>query len=199
LLLGDSHAAHYYSALEELIYEDETLSQVTASGCNPLLPYSGAKRCAGLNKWAYEELIKEKHFDIIILSGHWFNINKENFQYSLNQLLKYTDRLVVFGPSMVYKQSVPRLLLNLKKDEDSSQIYKSAGSYEKLASVDKAMKSYVKMDNAKFISTLDTLCDVDGCTTITVNGTPINIDNGHLSHEGALYILEQVEKEIFER
>lgn len=36
LLLGDSHAAHYYSALAKLLKDDETLTQVTTSGCNPL-------------------------------------------------------------------------------------------------------------------------------------------------------------------
>jgi len=199
LLLGDSHAAHYYSALEELLNENETLSQVTSSGANALLPYKGAKRCVALNKWAYEELIKEKHFDTIILSGHWFNINKKDFQHSLTELLKYTDRLVVFGPSMVYKQSLPRLLLNLKKGEDSSQIYKSSGTYKNLSSLDKSMKSYVNMDNAKYISTLDILCDTKGCTAITVNGAPMNFDNGHLSHEGALYILKDIEGEVFSR
>lgn len=199
LLFGDSHAAHYYSALAELIEEDETLTQVTSSGCSPLLPHSGAKRCVGLNTWAYDELIKQKHFDTIVLSAHWGVVNKKNFQNSLNELLKYTDRLVLLGPSMQYRQSLPRLLLNLKENEESSQICKSAGVYDKLSTINGIVKSYVTMDNAIFISTLDTLCNSKGCTTITVNGAPINFDNGHLSHEGALYILQRVEKEIFDR
>jgi len=200
LLFGDSHAAHFYSAFATLIKDDETLTQVTTSGCNPLLPYRGAKRCIGLNKWAYEELIREKHFDVIVLSALWFSIHKKDFQYSLTQLAKYTDTLVVFGPSMSYKQPLPRLLLNLQKGEDSTQIYKSAGLYEKLALMDKALKSYVStMDNVKYISVLDTLCDKKGCKTITPDGTPINFDDSHLTHEGALYILKQVEDKVFKR
>jgi len=199
LLFGDSHAAHYYSALEELMQDDETLTQVTSSGCSPILPYSGAKRCAGLNKWAYEELIQEKYFDTIILSGNWRLENKKNFQYSLEQLLKHTDKVVVLGASMEYKQSLPRLLLNLKNTEDSTQIYKYGGSYPTFLKIDKMIKSYVTMDNAIYISTLDKLCSNKGCTTITPNGVPINFDNGHLSHDGAMYILKQIEQDIFDR
>lgn len=200
LLLGDSHAAHFYSALAHVMKEDETLTQITTSGCNPLLPYRGAKRCVGLNKWAYEELIREKHFDVIVLSALWFNIHKKDFQYSLSKLAKYTDKLVVFGPSMSYKQPLPRLLLNLKKGEDSRQIYKSAGLYDKLASMDHMLQGYVgKMDHVKYISILDTVCNKKGCKTITPDGTPINFDDSHLTHEGALYILKQVEDKIFKR
>ena len=199
LLLGDSHAAHYYSALTELIQEDETLSQVTASGCTPLVPYNGAKRCSGLNKWAYEVLIREKHFDMIILSANWRLVNKQSFQNSLNQLLKYTDKLVVLGPSMEYKQSLPRLLLNLKKGEDSSQIYKKASTYNTFVTIDKLLKRYVSMENAYYISILEIVCNGDSCTTITENGTPINFDNGHLTHEGAYYILKRIQEKIFQR
>lgn len=199
LLLGDSHAAHYYSALATLLKDDETLTQVTTSGCNPLLPYSGAKRCVGLNKWAYEKLIQEKHFDVILLSALWFNIHKNNFQYSLKELAKHTDKLVVFGPSLSYTQPLPRLLLKLKKDEDSTQIYQRASLYKKLSLIDKRLRSYASMDKVEYISILDTLCNENGCRAITPDGTPIIFDDSHLTHEGAQYILKQIEDEIFDR
>jgi peptidoglycan/LPS O-acetylase OafA/YrhL len=199
LLFGDSHAAHFYSALVTLLQKDETLTQVTTSGCNPLLPYRGAKRCVGLNKWAYEELIPTKHFDVIILSALWFNIHKKDFQYSLNQLAKYTDKLIVFGPSLSYMQPLPRLLLNLKENTDNKQIYKTASYYNKLSSMDKTLKSYVPLDKVKYVSLLNTICDTKGCMTVTPDGTPINFDDSHLTHEGALYILKQIEDEILDR
>jgi peptidoglycan/LPS O-acetylase OafA/YrhL len=200
LLFGDSHAAHFYSALEELIIDDkETLSQATTSGCSLLLPYSGAKRCLGLNKWVYEELIKEKHFDTIILSGNWKSESKKNFQHSLEIFLKHADRVVVLGPSLEYTQSLPRLLLNLKDGENSSQIYKSGSLYTVFATVNRLIESYVTMDNATYISILRTTCFDGGCTSVTPSGSPVNFDNGHLSHDGAKYILKQVENKIFDR
>ena len=199
LLLGDSHAAHYYSALATMMHTDETLTQVTASGCVPLLKTRGARRCTGLNDWAYNTLIQEKHFNVILLSANWRIVDKKDFQDSLKRLAKYTDKLVVLGPSLEYKQSLPRLLLNLKKNEDSSQLYKTASAYDKLSLIDRLIKNYVTANGIKYVSVLDTLCDKKGCRSITDDGTPINFDNGHLTHEGAVYILKQIEDEIFDR
>ena len=199
LLLGDSHAAHYYSAMASMMKENETLTQVTTSGCVPILPYNGAKRCVELNKWAYEELIVQKHFDTIVLSANWRIVNQKHFVDSLNRLLKHTDKLVVLGPSMEYKQPLPRLLVNLKKNEKSSDIYKTASNYNVYLKIDKLIKTYTSMTQATYISTLDVLCTKNGCSTVTEDGTPISFDNGHLTHEGAYYILKHIESRLFDR
>lgn len=199
LLLGDSHAAHYYSALAKMIKDDETLTQVTASGCVPLVSSKGARRCTGLNTWAYGSFLNDKHFNSIILSANWRIVRKDNFQNSLKILLKHTDKLIVFGPSLEYKQSLPRLLVNLKENEDSSQIYKTASAYNNLLLIDKAIQSYANINGVRYISTLKIECTKDGCKSVTKDGTPMNFDNGHLTHEGAQYILKKIEDEIFDR
>ena len=199
LLLGDSHAAHYYAALSSMMHSDETLTQVTASGCVPLLNTKGARRCTGLNDWAYKTLVSHKHFNVIILSANWRIVNKKAFDHSLKQLAKYTDKLIVFGPSLEYKQSLPRLLLGLKKGEESSQLYKTASAYDTFVRIDKHIGQYTKSNGIAYISILKVLCDKSGCKSITEDGTPINFDNGHLTHEGAAYILKSIEDKIFDR
>jgi len=199
LLVGDSHAAHFYSALAKVIKEDETLSQVTASGCHPTLPYSGTKRCSSLVKWAYEELIKEKHFDTIILSAHWAYADKQSLLSAIKLLLNYTDKIIVLGPNMEYLQPLPRLLVKAPEGEDTKMIYKRAGNYKAVASVDYHMKKYLDVEKVKYISILRVLCSQDGCRTTARDGTPITFDSGHFTHEGAYYVVKQIEKRLFDR
>ena len=197
LLIGDSHAAHFYSALAKVIKDDETLSQVTASGCHPTLPYEGTKRCSSLVQWAYEELIKEKSFDTIILSAHWSYPDKQHLLDAIELLLNYTDRIVVLGPNMEYLQPLPRLLVKMPKGEDTRVIYKTAGNYKAVASVDYHMKKYLDRDRVKYISVLKVLCDRSGCTTTTRDGTPITFDSGHFTHEGASYVVKKIKDRLF--
>lgn len=199
LLFGDSHAAHYYSALAQMIKDNETLTQVTASGCMPLVSSKGARRCTGLNTWAYGSFLKGKHFNRIVLSANWRIVRKDNFQNSLKILLKHTDKLIVLGPSLEYTQSLPRLLINIKENEDSSQIYKTASAYKNLLLFDKAIQNYANIDGVNYISILNIECTKDGCQSITKDGTPMNFDNGHLTHEGAQYILNQIKDNLFDR
>lgn len=199
LLIGDSHAAHFYSALEELKKEGETITQITASGCHPTLPYSGVKRCQDLFKWAFEELVVEKRFETIILSAHWKYPEKESLLKSINYLKKYTNHIIVLGANMEYLQSLPRLLIALPKEGKTDMIYKTAGRYQDVSSVDYYMKSYLKLDGVRYISILHILCDQESCRTITDDGTPINFDSSHLTHKGALYIMQEIAPNLFDR
>jgi len=202
LLIGDSHAAHYYRALNEMLDENETLTQVTSSGCPPVIPFRGAKKCYDLHSWAFNTLIREKHFHTIVISANWYYVwlkHKYDVKKTVQELLKYTDRVVVLGPSMQYSQSLPRLLVELPEDANSSTLFKTAGKYKFFSIIDRQMRSVLKMDRVVYVSTLDALCDGKSCLTVTPEGVPVNFDEDHLTYEGASYILKQYETVIFDR
>jgi peptidoglycan/LPS O-acetylase OafA/YrhL len=202
LLIGDSHAAHYYRALHEMLDENETLTQVTSSGCPPVIPFRGAKKCYDLHSWAFNDLIREKHFDTIIISANWYYVwlkHKTDIKKTIEELLKYTDRVVILGPSMQYSQSLPRLLVELPEDANSSTLCYTAGKYKFFSIIDRQMRAFLKMDGVVYISTFDALCDGKGCCTVTPEGVPVNFDEDHLTYEGAHYILKKYEKQIFDR
>jgi hypothetical protein len=202
LLIGDSHAAHYYRALHEMLDENETLTQVTSSGCPPVIPFKGAKKCYDLHSWAFNDLIREKHFDTIIISANWFYTwikNRQNVKKTIKILLNHTDRVVVLGPSMQYTQSLPRLLVELPEDGDSGLLFKKASRYNFFAKLDKQMQAFLTMKRVVYISTFDAVCDGTRCRTVTPEGIPMNFDDSHLTYEGAYYILKQYEKRIFDR
>ncbi len=199
LLIGDSHAAHFYSALQANKNEHETITQVTASGCRPILQYKGEDRCTDLIKWAYKELIIDKHFDTIILSARWSMNERENLVETVNMLLNHTNQVVILGHTMEYLQPLPRLLAKLPEDKDTRLIYKTAGKYQELFTIDEFIKSSFTMKGVKYISILDILCNKNGCITTTPEDIPIAFDYGHFTHEGAYYIIEQINTEIFNR
>jgi len=202
LLMGDSHAAHYYSALALLLKRNETLTQVTSSGCLPIFPFKwGVKECIDLHKWALNDLIKEKYFDVIILSIA--NLNRTSYtsiQQTIQYISKHTNKVVFLGPSMKYKQSLPRLLVDLPEGADSSMIYKTAGDYQYISKIDNEMEKLFHMNNVEYISTLKILCSKQkGCRTLTPEGTPVYFDRDHLTEDGALYILKQIKDKVFNR
>ena len=200
LLLGDSHAAHYYRALESLLRPDETLTQVNASGCIPVFPLKwGVHVCRDLHTWALNDLIKEKHFDTIIVS-------MANLEYTTNEALKktveymlqYTDRVVFIGRTMRYKQPLPRLLINLSKGDDLSMLHTKTGDYDYTLKLDTSIKKYLNIPHVTYISTLQLMCTKEkACRTLTPNGVPMYFDKDHLTKEGALYILKQAKDDIF--
>ena len=202
LLIGDSHAAHYYRALESMLKPDETLTQVTASGCIPVFPLRwGVHVCRQLHSWALNDLIKQKHFDTVIVS--MANLNRTNndaIRQTLEYILKYADRVVYIGRTMRYKQPLPRLLLGLSKGEDPAKVYQKAGDYDYTSKLDTSMQKALDMPNVTYISTLDLMCTKEkSCRTLTPGGIPLYFDKDHLTKEGALYILKQAKDEIFER
>jgi hypothetical protein len=175
---------------------------VTSSGCPPVIPFRGAQKCYDLHNWAFNDLIREKHFDTIIISANWFYTwikNRQNVKKTIEILLNHTDRVVVLGPSMQYTQSLPRLLVELPEDGDSGLLFKKASRYDFFSKLDNQMQAFLNMDRVVYISTFDAVCDGTHCRTVTPEGIPMNFDDSHLTYEGAHYILKKYEKQIFDR
>ena len=202
LLIGDSHAAQYYSMMASLLKKNETLTQVTSSACLPILSSKwGAKKCKDLHKWVLNDLIKEKYFDVIILSmANLDRTTNEDIKETILHMLKYTNKVVFFGPSIEYKQSLIRLLIELPNASDSSMIYKTASNYISILKIDNAMEKFFQMNKVEYISTFKILCNnEEGCRTLTPRGAPIYFDRDHLTEDGARFILKQVINKIFDR
>ncbi|MDQ7084850.1 MAG: SGNH hydrolase domain-containing protein [Sulfurovum sp.] len=202
LLLGDSHAAHYYRALDSLLKEDETLTQLNASGCLPVQNATwGDTPCQDLFQWTLETLIQEKHFDVIIISmANFHHTTPLAIHKSMKYIAQYTDKIVFLGRTMRYKQPLPRLLLQLSLGEESAFIHKIAGDYEYTLNLETTLQKVLKVDKLNYISILELMCTPQqSCRTLTPKKIPMYFDKDHFTKEGALYILKQVEEEVFDR
>ena len=61
----------WYEAMRRKLKDNETLTQVSASGCWPVVSPTGEKRCKDLMQWAFDDLINQVKFEKIIIAGRW--------------------------------------------------------------------------------------------------------------------------------
>jgi peptidoglycan/LPS O-acetylase OafA/YrhL len=189
LLIGDSHAAHWFSALKQKQTFTTTLSQVTSSGCRPTINTVGAKRCSDLIGWAFNDLVTNTKFDKIFLSGNWQNSDVDKLKETIKYLENYSDNIVVLGPMLKYKTSLPRILaLSNSNDEITQQ-----SNYSMSLKKDGIIESAVNSTTARYISILKAICPGGICATRTKENIPIQFDSSHLTKDGATYLLEKID------
>lgn len=187
LLIGDSHAAHWYGALDDKLTAQETLTQVTASGCKPVLNTFGAQRCKDLINWTYSELINQHKFDKVFISARWVKEDAKKLEPTIYFLKKHIKNIVLLGPIIEYDGNLPRILIT---EKNKLQINTHA-HYQKVKASDIAIEQVAYSTGAEYVSVLESLCpEQENCKT-TVNGVPIQFDYGHLTLQGAKYIVEK--------
>ncbi|VAW87043.1 O-antigen acetylase [hydrothermal vent metagenome] len=200
LLIGDSHAAHYYQALNK-DYPNVNISQVTASGCRPTIAFQGKKRCTELMKKVFHNLLDKHDFDTIIIAAQW---RKPEDIENLNKTIKFIENkvnnIIIFGPVMEYRQSLPMLLA--RTDNGAHQNKEGfritiARKWNDRLSVNEKIKNSTHETKAKFVSIIDYMCPDKTCIT-TLDGVPIQYDGGHLTNEGASFVLKQIFNENLE-
>lgn len=188
LLIGDSHAAHWYGAMQSDLMNNETLTQITVTGCKPIIAYEGREVCTQIVRWAYEELLKEKTFDIIILSARWKNRDIASLKETINLLKKYNSDIVVLGPIVEYEQDLPRILAVFGENNTSGYAY-----YQKIKSYDLVFKNALKSSPARYISVIDLVCKDDNhCISVADDNIPLQFDYGHLTESGAELLLKKL-------
>lgn len=199
LLIGDSHAAHWNSALNQLAEPNQTISQVTSSGCRPIMPLTGSKRCVDLMAFGLNELVKSYRFDKIILSARWEETEFENLRSTVNHLTAFTDKLVVIGRTIEYKRDLPRLLATAGVDNIQNNVHYD---YSFFSNMNEKFKKVVESNpRASYVSLTDIICVSEKepvhCKTITFEDIPLAFDYGHFTHEGALEVAKQWKEEQF--
>ncbi len=191
VLFGDSHAAHWFDAMNKTKSSDVTITQVTSSGCKPTVSYKGEKRCTELLQWGFEELLSSKKFDKVILSARWGYDDVLSLKATIDKLKLYTDDIVILGPTVEYDMPLPRVLaFNRGEIKINSHRF-----YEKSKGIDAAIDSAVSdIENVEYISILKILCPSPvSCITRTSKGVPIAFDYGHFTASGALHVLSNIE------
>lgn len=190
LLLGDSHAAHLYKGLKDSFPYINFL-QATASGCKPLYPLQGKKRCTDLIDLAVKMASKNR-IDAIILSGRWDSKDVARFKPTLQKLTAEKNQIFIFGPTMEYKRSLPSIVAsNLDKGEN--QHIEKNMMRTGVFNVEKAIISaVVNFENVRYFSVLDSLCAQGRCTQ-AIENTPIAFDYGHFTYEGAIYSISKLQ------
>lgn len=185
LLIGDSHSAHLYSALQQLFPQVNVL-QVSASGCKPLLPLTGRKHCVGLMEWLYhQQLTSGFSVDGIVLAALWNKDDLQKMQQTITLLKTYAPVFVV-GPSIQYSQALPRLLSNFPPEQLAQQF----SNYQKIKRLDSDYQTAIPVMGASYISLYQQLCPNDQCQTLTASQIPVQWDTSHFTKAGAMMLVQ---------
>ncbi|TIM24482.1 MAG: acyltransferase [Mesorhizobium sp.] len=187
LLLGDSHAAHFFTALKEML-PGANISQVNAAGCRPLYSEDKSNLCTDLNYRAFHQIIPSRHFDVIIVSGLWLPPDSPSIGPTAAYLSRFSKFVVMMGPSALARGKLPRLIALSYLSGNQGRIPAAATGAPAAKSRDAEMRALVPNN---YVSIYDLQCPHDDCIT-EVDGIPLSFDDGHFTHEGAKLILTKL-------
>jgi hypothetical protein len=101
-----------------------------------------------------------------------------------------TRNIVLIGPDPTWNDALPRILTSyyLKQHKRSPLRMKDNNSVTAHI-LDAAMRNFAELQNIRFVSSLDILCNQDGCLTRTDSNSTdyMAVDINHLTPQGAKY------------
>ena len=186
LLVGDSHAAHFWAGLSA-VFPDINFLQMTASGCTPTLGRGGAPRCRSVVDQAYLDFIPNHRLDGVIIAAKWDVIDIGSVVRTVESIRQLTPLVYVFGPIVSYTDLLPRLLTRSEWLGDPSLVVRSREP--NLKDLDRAFARAVISAGARYVSIYDAMCDgADVCVTRDSRGDPIQFDMAHLTKMGSIEV-----------
>ncbi|OYT85590.1 MAG: acyltransferase [Burkholderiales bacterium PBB6] len=192
LVLGDSHSAHLADAFRNNFPQHNFL-QASASGCKPVLPLAGEKRCTDLVNFIYGSFLPSNKIDGIILSARWATNDIESLKGTVDHLSKYVSIVYVMGPTVEYRPSLPLLILKLKSKVGDSEAIRRYTDQERFALSDQ-MGLALKSKNALYVPIVQEFCSSVSCRILTKDGVPMVWDYGHFTLEGADFLVKSLLK-----
>jgi peptidoglycan/LPS O-acetylase OafA/YrhL len=196
LLIGDSHAAQYYQALRHA-FPRVDIAQITATGCRPVLKATGDDRCVDLMHAAFTRIIPEQRFSAIVLAGRWRRRDVPGLVKTARFLETETGTVYVFGPIVEYSRPLPRLLALSVIRDDHMKVVREASRLSDKRALDGLMAKALDAAGGRihYVSVLRELCGTRRCRTTTASDVPTQFDYGHLTYEGATYILSKLKSD----
>lgn len=193
LLIGDSHAAELSQSLREK-FPDFNIMQATASGCLPFSNTDGADRCVDMMNYIYNHLIKNEHFDMVIMSANWTNNSipyiKERIKKSIEELSLSTRNTYVIGQTRTLPINGYRLA-QISKNGDITK-YTS----EESITHNHQLMAYAKENKIQYIDVFNLGCKNATCPVTDDSGIPIMFDRNHLTKEWADKQVDMIKSSI---
>ncbi|WP_417310456.1 acyltransferase family protein [Devosia sp.] len=197
LLAGDSHARHFGRALGEMFPNVNFVVAVQVN-CRPVLASAdmdrslGRETCFEATERLFEDVVPVFGFDAIILSARWHNGNAHRIAETVDYLQRFTPRVIVFGQTIEYAVDLPVLMAAdtlLRRQIPIEELTR----YDAMRAVDDAVLDQVAGRAGEFYSPLDAICraGASSCRTLAPSGAVMANDYGHLTLDGARYVLEQ--------
>jgi len=204
LLLGDSHAAHLYPGLAEVLRTSPVdLLQLNASRCPPLVGARGGlpESCRQANEFAFR-VARERSPWLVILDAEWTTYSGQpDFAPSLAETIRSllragVEHVVVIGPVPDWSPALRDVLENKFLRVGSALPPRTRmGLDPSLFAANERVRLNATAAGARFISLTDRVCDAAGCLTFVgphISSDLIVYDTDHLTLAGARYIARSI-------
>lgn len=184
LLMGDSHAAMYWKGFAEL-NPNWNVMQGTSSGCTPTITPTGRQRCLDLMRVLFKKEIQKGSIQAVILSGRWVKSDIRRIVETVRFLKNKVERVFVIGPIVEYQYELPLILAKHWTDTNAIKAYQ----LDYFRAIDKSLGRALKEEDAIYLSNYQAICEGSTCRTLTDEGTPLQFDYGHLTLQGAKFVI----------
>jgi len=210
-LWGDSHASSLYPGIKKLQNDSHFgVMQLTEAGCGPILNLNKLifrKNCNEVNLINLKKITDESP-DILILHGAWKNKDypltneelKDKLDFTIKQIkmrLPLTN-IIILGPVPVWKVSPQMDSLRFWFFDNTNSNVPKRLNAKLLLDVEITLKEVALKNSIQYISSIDALCNEDGCITRTGDNETdfIAMDSAHLSNVGAEYLVYKIRNKI---
>ena len=193
-LWGDSHAQALSLGLRTLLARDTPFYQVASAGCKPSLTQDSGRTtgprltCNYSNRTALQS-IRELRPEVVVIAQkdqhdktHWKDIAARLKSYGVRHI-------VLLGPLPQWSPSLPSVIANRHWGLNESHISDAALDQSVMAA-DQAIRHQIDPDAFEFVSLIDRLCVANACLVRLKDDSLLQIDSGHLSEKGSLYIVK---------
>lgn len=198
IIYGDSHGAELSVALGALAGErNESVRELTASGCPPALDFSYPRRrqCSQYNARILDHLVALAPTTIIIAANSvaWTHEHSVKYTRGLAAVLRALSgaghRVIVLGqvPPHPNELPVPATLARRAALGTKPEVYTFQPDMTALKALDSALERIAEDAGATYISLLPTLCEGKKCKA-TLDGAVLYFDDNHLTVAGETLI-----------
>ena len=197
LLVGDSHAAQFISALKQT-YRDIDFNLLAVDTCSltGLLDDPIRPACMALISWI-DNLTKGDFDGVIFVTKAALHVAPDAAReyFARIRRLEKIAKVYVLGPIQYYRPNMTTIYMGSigrVSEGDIKRMFDNAVQAEQFEYDKMLRRSLAGISSVNFISLLDITCPGGHCTHFDASGWPILIDDSHLSVEASLDLMEKI-------
>ncbi|RCX01729.1 MULTISPECIES: acyltransferase family protein [Kosakonia] len=214
---GDSYSASLYPGIKYVIEKEGYQANISQStdGNGPPFFVKGRRTDSGKDllkanndRLSFVQMVQPKVV-VIAWMAHGTN-GSSDMPWTIKQLhitissIKHVSpnsRIVIFGPFPEWNEGLIRQIIHYyDANKTLPPEYMKNGLLYDIFSFDRIIKEAMINENVDYISSVESLCNTEGCLVRTAPGA-INIttmDWGHLSEAGSKYLIEKNKRIVFD-
>lgn len=182
MLIGDSHAAHYWPGISQ--YRGKiNIEQATHTGCKPVLYEPSSDPCQKFFRHILTHQIKKSPPDVLLFAARWRKEDVALLGKTLSNPAVRASHPLVLGPVVQYTSGLPRLLVYSRFWQKPTLIFQAVDP--ELAETDRAMAAMTARLGVPYISMLRRMCTGEQCMVWAAPHVPMQFDYGHFTKEGS--------------